>query len=183
MPPVVAGLAQAGMVLLALALAYRPLGDHMARVFSAEEHTRAERAVYRLCRVDPDGEQRWSTYAFGVLGFSFVGIVLLYLLQRLQPLLPFAFGRGEVAPGMAFNTAVSFVTNTNWQSYVPETALGHAVQMAGLTVQNFVSAAVGLAVSMALVRGFVRARTDRLGNFWVDLVRGTLRLSSSSPPG
>ncbi|MFC5289862.1 potassium-transporting ATPase subunit KdpA [Actinokineospora guangxiensis] len=176
MSPTAAGLAQVGILLGALALAYRPLGDHMARVFSAKEHTRAELAVYRLGRIDPDAGQRWTTYAFGVLGFSLAGIVLLYLVQRLQSLLPFAFGRGDVPPGMAFNTAVSFVTNTNWQSYVPETVMGHTVQMVGLTVQNFVSAAVGLAVAMALVRGFVRTRTDRLGNFWVDLVRGTLRV-------
>ena len=176
MPPTVAGLVQVGILVAALALAYRPLGDYMARVFSAKEHTRAELAVYRLGRVDPEAGQRWSTYAFAVLGFSFAGIVLLYLLQRLQSLLPFAFGRGDVPPGMAFNTAVSFVTNTNWQSYVPETVMGHTVQMVGLTVQNFVSAAVGLAVAMALVRGFVGTRTDRLGNFWVDLVRGALRV-------
>jgi K+-transporting ATPase ATPase A chain len=176
MSPTAAGLAQVGILLAALALAYRPLGDHMARVFSAKEHTRAELAVYRFGRIDPDAGQRWTTYAFGVLGFSFAGIVLLYLVQRVQSLLPFAFGRGDVPPGMAFNTAVSFVTNTNWQSYVPETVMGHTVQMVGLTVQNFVSAAVGLAVAMALVRGFVRTRTDRLGNFWVDLVRATLRV-------
>jgi potassium-transporting ATPase potassium-binding subunit len=176
MSPTVAGLVQVGILVAALALAYRPLGDYMARVFSAKEHTRAELAVYRLGRVDPEAGQRWSTYAFAVLGFSFAGIVLLYLLQRLQSLLPFAFGRGDVPPGMAFNTAVSFVTNTNWQSYVPETVMGHTVQMVGLTVQNFVSAAVGLAVAVALVRGFVGTRTDRLGNFWVDLVRGALRV-------
>ena len=111
-----------------------------------------------------------------MLGFSFVSIVLLYLIQRLQPLLPFGFGRGAVEPGIAFNTAVSFVTNTNWQSYVPEAVMGHTVQMLGLTVQNFLSAAVGLAVAIALVRGFVRAKTDRLGNFWVDLTRGVVRI-------
>ncbi|PPK63234.1 potassium-transporting ATPase subunit KdpA [Actinokineospora auranticolor] len=172
----VAGLLQVALLFLALGLVYRPLGDYMARVYSDTRHNRVERAVYRLVRVDPDSEQRWSTYAFGVLGFSFAGIALLYLLQRIQSILPFDFGRGDVQPGMAFNTATSFVTNTNWQSYVPETVMGHTVQLVGLTVQNFVSAATGLAVALALVRGFVRARTDRLGNFWVDLTRGTVRI-------
>jgi K+-transporting ATPase ATPase A chain len=111
-----------------------------------------------------------------VLGFSFVGVVLLYLLQRLQPLLPMSFVRGAVEPAMAFNTAISFVTNTNWQSYVPEQVLGNTVQTAGLTVQNVVSAAVGMAVAVALVRGFARSATDRLGNFWVDLTRGVTRI-------
>ncbi|KOX17998.1 potassium-transporting ATPase subunit A [Saccharothrix sp. NRRL B-16348] len=176
MPPTVAGLVQVGLLIAALAVVHRPLGDYMARVYTSTTHLKVERAVYRTARVDPDSEQRWGTYALGVLGFSFVGVAFLYLLQRLQPLLPFDFGRGSVAPGMAFNTAVSFVTNTNWQSYVPETVLGHTVQMVGLTVQNFVSAAVGMAVAVALVRGFVRHRTDRLGNFWVDLVRGVVRI-------
>jgi K+-transporting ATPase ATPase A chain len=171
-----AGLAQAGLLVVALAVVHRPFGDHLARVYTGTTHTRAERAVYRVARIDPASEQRWTTYALGVLGFSFAGVVLLYLLQRLQPLLPFDFERGAVPPATAFNTAISFVTNTNWQSYVPETTLGHTVQVVGLTVQNFVSAAVGLAVAMALVRGFVANRTDRLGNFWVDLTRGTLRV-------
>ncbi len=176
MSPLVAGLLQAGLLVAALAAVYRPLGDHMARVFRAKSHLKLERAVYRFARIDPDAEQKWSTYAYGVLGFSFVGIVFLYVIQRIQSLLPLDFGRGNVPEGMAFNTAISFVSNTNWQSYVPEAVMGHAVQMIGLTVQNFVSAAVGLAVAVALVRGFTRSRTDRLGNFWVDLTRGTVRI-------
>jgi K+-transporting ATPase ATPase A chain len=175
MSPTWAGLVQAGLLLLALGLAYKPLGDYMARVFASEKHLKLEKAVYRAGRVDPDSQQHWKTYASSVLAFSFVSVVLLYLIQRLQPLLPFGFGR-VVQPGVAFNTAVSFVTNTNWQSYVPEAVMGHAVQMLGLTVQNFVSAAVGLAVAIALIRGFTRAKTDRLGNFWVDLTRGTIRI-------
>jgi K+-transporting ATPase ATPase A chain len=171
-----AGLVQAGLLLVALAVVYRPLGDYMARVYSSERHLRGERALYRLFRVNPDSEQRWPVYALSVLAFSLVSIVLLYLLQRLQPLLPLSFGRGAVDPGTAFNTAVSFVTNTNWQSYVPETVMGHTVQMAGLTVQNFLSGAVGMAVAVALIRGFVRSGTDRLGNFWVDLTRGVVRI-------
>jgi potassium-transporting ATPase potassium-binding subunit len=170
------GFLQVGLLVLALAAVYKPLGDYMARVFTDKRHLAVERAIYRIGRVNPDSEQRWPVYAAGVLGFSFVSIVLLYLIQRLQPLLPFSFGRGAVDPGIAFNTAVSFVTNTNWQSYIPEAVMGHTVQMLGLTVQNFVSAGVGLAVAIALIRGFVRSRTDRLGNFWVDLVRGSVRI-------
>ncbi|MET9632129.1 potassium-transporting ATPase subunit KdpA [Lentzea sp. NPDC006480] len=176
MSPLVAGLLQVGILVAALAVVYRPLGDYMARVFEANSHSKVEKAVYRFARIDPDAQQKWSTYAYGVLGFSFVGIVFLYVIQRLQTVLPFNFGRGNIEPGMAFNTAISFVANTNWQSYVPEAVMGHAVQMIGLTVQNFVSAAVGLAVAIALIRGFVRHQTDRLGNFWVDLTRGTLRI-------
>ncbi len=176
MSPLVAGLVQVGILVAALAVVYRPLGDYMARVFRAARHSKVELAIYRFARIDPNTEQKWSTYAYGVLGFSFVGIVFLYVLQRVQSVLPFDFGRGNVSEGMAFNTAISFVTNTNWQSYVPEAVMGHTVQMVGLTVQNFVSAAVGLAVAVALIRGFVRHQTDRLGNFWVDLVRGTLRI-------
>lgn len=176
MSPLVAGLLQVGILVAALAVVYRPLGDHMARVFTAKSHLRAEKAIYRFARINPDTEQKWSTYAYGVLGFSFVGIVFLYVIQRIQSVLPLNFDRGNVPEGMAFNTAISFVANTNWQSYVPEAVMGHTVQMIGLTVQNFVSAAVGLAVAIALVRGFVRHQTDRLGNFWVDLVRGTIRI-------
>lgn len=176
MSPTVAGLLQVGLLIVALAVVYKPLGDYLARVFKSTKHLRVESAIYRVVKVSPDSEQHWKTYASGVLGFSAMSIILLYLLQRLQAILPFNFGRGPVESGIAFNTAVSFVTNTNWQSYVPEKVMGHTVQMLGLTVQNFVSAAVGLAVAMALVRGFVRAKTDRLGNFWVDLVRGTIRI-------
>jgi potassium-transporting ATPase potassium-binding subunit len=176
MSSTVAGLLQVGLLLLALGLVYKPLGDYLARVFTSTRHLAVERVIYRAVRVSADSEQHWKTYAASVLGFSFVSIVLLYVLQRAQAVLPWSFGRGAVDPGIAFNTSISFVTNTNWQSYVPEVVMGHAVQMVGLTVQNFLSAAVGLAVAIALVRGFVRARTDRLGNFWVDLTRGTVRI-------
>jgi len=176
MSSTVAGLLQVGVLVVVLAAVYKPLGDHLARVFTDRKHLAVERVIYRVGRINPEAEQRWPVYAAGVLGFSFVSIVLLYLVQRLQPVLPWHFGRGSVDPGIAFNTAVSFVTNTNWQSYVPEVVMGHTVQMLGLTVQNFVSAAVGLAVAIALVRGFTRSSTDRLGNFWVDLVRGTVRI-------
>jgi potassium-transporting ATPase potassium-binding subunit len=180
MPDLLAGLLQVAALLILLGVCYVPLGDYMARVYTSPKHGRAETALYRLIRVDPDADQRWGTYAAGLLGFSFVSIVLLYLLQRLQPLLPLGFGRGvdgdTVPASMAFNTAVSFVTNTNWQSYVPETVLGHTVQMVGLTVQNVASAAVGMAVAVALVRGFTRSGSDRIGNFWVDVTRGVLRI-------
>ncbi|MGH3755801.1 MAG: potassium-transporting ATPase subunit KdpA [Pseudonocardiaceae bacterium] len=176
MPDTAAGLLQVALLLAVLVAVYRPLGDYMARVYTATTHLRAEQVIYWLVRVDPNSDQRWTTYAAGVLGFSVVSIVLLYLLQRLQGWLPLSLGRGAVEPGIAFNTAVSFVTNTNWQSYVPESVMGHLVQMTGLTVQNFLSAAVGMAVAVALIRGFVRSRTDRLGNFWVDLTRGVVRI-------
>ena len=171
-----AGLLQVVLLVGLLAAVYVPFGNYLAATYTSERHWRVERVVYRLVRVDPDSEQRWSGYAAAVLAFSFLSVLLLYLLQRLQGLLPLSLDRGPVEPGIAFNTAVSFVTNTNWQSYVPETVMGHLVQMAGLTVQNFVSAAVGMAVAVALVRGFVRASTDQIGNFWVDLVRGTVRV-------
>ncbi|MEV0049216.1 potassium-transporting ATPase subunit KdpA [Saccharopolyspora shandongensis] len=170
------GLVQVGLLILAIGVVYRPLGDYLAHVYTSEKHWRVEKAVYRLVRIDGDAQQRWTTYAAGVLGFSVMSLALLYLMQRLQPLLPLSFGRGAVDPATAFNTAVSFVTNTNWQSYVPEQVLGHTVQMAGLTVQNFVSAAVGMAVAIALVRGFAAAGTGRLGNIWVDITRGCTRV-------
>ena len=171
-----AGLLQVGLLLVALAVVHKPLGDYMALVFTSGKHWRVERVLYRLFRVNPDSEQRWTTYGAGVLGFSLVGLLLLYLFQRIQPILPWAFGHGAVVPSMAFNTAASFVTNTNWQSYVPEQTLGSAVPMLCLTVQNFVSAAVGLAVAVALIRGFTRSSTDRLGNVWVDITRATVRI-------
>src|SRR5262249_25894810 len=147
-----AGLMQAGLLLLALAVVYRPLGGYLAHVFTTDKHWRMERAIYRVVRVDPDSDQRWTTYAAGVLGFGLVSALLLYALQRIQAWLPLNFGR-VIPPGMAFNNAVSFATNTNWQSYVPESVMGHAVQMLGLTVHNFVSAGMGIAVAVALIRG------------------------------
>ena len=172
-----AGLAQVGLLLLALAVCYKPLGDYMARVFTTDKHWRVEKLIYRVTRVNPDSEQRWNTYAGGVIGFSFAGVVLLYLLQRFQGLLPWAVSHAAIVPSMSFNTAVSFVTNTNWQSYVPEQTMGNAVPMLGLTVQNFLSGAVGIAVAIALIRGFVRANTDRIGNLWVDVTRAAVRIA------
>ena len=175
----VAGLVQAALLIVLLAIVYVPFGDYMARALTSEKHLRVERAIYRVVRVDADSGQRWTTYASALLAFSFFGVLLLYLIQRFQPLLPMGFGRGvdgQIPPAMAFNNAISFVTNTNWQSYVPEQVVGNTVQMAGFTVQNFLSAAVGIAVAVALIRGFLRAETDRLGNFWVDLTRSVIRI-------
>jgi K+-transporting ATPase ATPase A chain len=176
MTPGLASVLQVALLVAALAAAYVPLGDYMAKVFADTRHLRVERLIYRIGGVGADADQRWPVYARAVLGFSFVGILLLYALMRLQDRLPLALGLPAVGPDGAWNTAVSFVTNTNWQWYSGESAMGHLVQMSGLAVQNFVSAAVGLAVAIALVRGFARHRTDRLGNFWVDLVRGTVRI-------
>jgi K+-transporting ATPase ATPase A chain len=171
-----AGWLQAGLLILALALSYRPLGDYMAYIFSSDKHWRGEGVLYRLMGVDPDADQQWQVYARSLLAFSAVSVLFLYWFQRLQQHLLLSLGFGPVTPDQSFNTATSFVTNTNWQSYSGESTMGHLVQMAGLAVQNFVSAAVGIAVVIALIRGFTRSRTDRIGNFWVDLTRGSLRL-------
>ncbi|TJZ91877.1 potassium-transporting ATPase subunit KdpA [Actinacidiphila oryziradicis] len=160
----------------ALALSFRPLGDYMAHILTTPKHLRAEAIVYRLGGVDGDADQKWSAYLRSVLAFSAVSVLFLYGFLRLQSHLLLSIGMKAVAPALSFNTAASFVTNTNWQAYSGESAMGHLVQMAGLAVQNFVSAAVGIAVVAALIRGFTRKRTDRVGNFWVDLTRVVLRL-------
>jgi K+-transporting ATPase ATPase A chain len=170
------GILQIATVVLLLALLYRPLGDWIARTYTAAKDWRVERGVYRLVGVDPSSEQTWQAYARGVLAFSVVGVLFVYALQRFQAVLPYSLGLPPVPEGLAFNTAVSFVTNTNWQSYSPELTLGYTVQLAGLAVQNFVSAAVGIAVAIALVRGFARRGSTTIGNFWVDLVRGVTRI-------
>jgi K+-transporting ATPase ATPase A chain len=171
-----AGWLQAGVLVAALVAAHRPLGEAMARIFTSTGHTRVERGLYRVMGVDPDAEQTWRTYLRSVLAFSAVSVLALYAFQRLQEHLWLSLGFPAVAPDLAWNTAASFVTNTDWQAYSGESTLGHLVQMAGLTVQNFLSAAVGIAIAIALIRGFARATTDRVGNFWVDLTRGSLRL-------
>ncbi|MEU0298279.1 potassium-transporting ATPase subunit KdpA [Streptomyces sp. NPDC006175] len=176
MSPVTAGVLQLLALISALALAYRPLGDYMARVYSSEKHYRPEKWIYRAVGADPSASMRWPAYLRGVLAFSAVSVLFLYALQRLQGVLPGSLGFVSIDPDQAFNTAASFVANTNWQSYYGEQAMGHVVQTGGLAVQNFVSAAVGMAVAVALVRGFSRSRTGELGNFWADLVRGTVRI-------
>ncbi|MGP3987666.1 potassium-transporting ATPase subunit KdpA [Streptomyces sp. 3N207] len=176
MSPFLAAVLQLGALIGALALAYRPLGDHMARVYSSDRHLRVEKWIYKAIGANPDAEMRWPAYLRGVLAFSAVSVLFLYLLQRLQGSLPGSLGFSSIDPDQAFNTAASFVSNTNWQSYYGEQAMGHVVQTAGLAVQNFVSAAVGIAVAVALVRGFARSRTGELGNFWADMVRGVVRI-------
>ena len=164
-----------------VAAAARPLGGLMTRVFTGERTwlspvlRPAERGLYRLAGVDEKAEQHWETYAVSMLLFNLAGMLLLYAMQRVQGLLPLnPQGMGAVPADLAFNTAASFTTNTNWQNYGGESTMGRLVQMAGLTVQNFVSAATGIALAVALVRGFARAGARTVGNFWVDLTRGTL---------
>ncbi|MFI0872842.1 potassium-transporting ATPase subunit KdpA [Streptomyces parvus] len=176
MSPQAAGVLQLTALIAALALAYRPLGDHMARVYSSEKHYAPEKWIYEVIGANPAAEMRWPAYLRGVLAFSAVSVLFLYLLQRMQGSLPGSLGFSSIDPDQAFNTAASFVSNTNWQSYSGEQAMGHVVQTGGLAVQNFLSAAVGVAVAVALVRGFARSRTGELGNFWADLVRGTVRI-------
>jgi K+-transporting ATPase ATPase A chain len=176
MSPAWAAVAVLATVAAILAVLYRPLGDYMARTFTSTRDLAAERLVYRFVGVDPAVEQGWRMYLRSVLAFSAVGIIVVYLVQRLQFLLPYSLGLPPVEESLAFNTAISFVTNTNWQSYSPEVTVGYTVQLVGLAVQNFVSAAVGLAVAVALVRGFARTRTSALGNFWVDITRGVGRI-------
>lgn len=161
---------------VAIAVAYRPFGDFMYRSLHPKADSRFERVIFKVIGVNPKGEQAWGVYARSVLAFSAISILFLYLFQRVQDKLWLSLGFSPVKSDQAWNTAVSFVTNTNWQSYSGESTMGHLVQMAGLAVQNFASAAVGVAVVVALVRGFVRAKTDQLGNFWVDLVRICVRI-------
>ncbi|MEV4776945.1 potassium-transporting ATPase subunit KdpA [Microbacterium sp. LWH12-1.2] len=170
------GILQAATLIIALVLLYRPLGDYIAHVYTSARDLRVERGFYRLIGVNPSSEQTWRAYARSVLVFSAAGLLLVYGLQRLQAFLPESLGLPAVPAGLAFNTAASFVANTNWQSYSPEQTMGYTVQLAGLTVQNFVSAAVGLTVAIALTRGLARRGSATIGNFWVDLIRGLGRL-------
>src|SRR6266403_679984 len=177
----IVGWVQIALFEVIVILITRPFGGYMTRVFAGERTFLSpvlrpvERAVYWCCGVDEKEEQHWLTYAVAMLLFSIVGFLTLYALQRLQWYLPFnPQGQTGVEPSSAFNTSVSFVTNTNWQSYVPETTMGYLVQMAGLTVHNFVSAATGIALALALIRGFARREAKAIGNFWVDLTRTTL---------
>jgi potassium-transporting ATPase potassium-binding subunit len=177
----ISGWIQIALFSVIVILITRPIGGYMTRVFVGERTFLSpvlrpvERAVYWCCGVNEKEEQHWLTYAVAVLFFSVVGFLSLYALQRLQWYLPFnPQEQTGVGPSSAFNTSVSFVTNTNWQSYVPETTMSYLVQMAGLTVHNFVSAATGIAMALALIRGFIRREAKTVGNFWVDLTRTTL---------
>jgi K+-transporting ATPase ATPase A chain len=168
--------------LLILACA-KPLGSFIATIIEGRKNFLTpvlgpvERLIYRICGVAENEEQHWTRYAGALLAFSAFSAVLLYVIQRLQVWFPFnpqGYGAGNISPDLGFNTSVSFTTNTNWQSYTPETTLSYFVQMAGLTVHNFTSAAAGLAVAIALVRGFARQSVKTVGNFWVDMTRATL---------
>ncbi len=176
MSPALAAIFEILLVGVVLAAIHVPLGDYIARIFTSGKHLRVESGLYRVLRIDAKADQRWFTYAISVVAFSVVSILVLWGLLAGQAHLPFDFGRAGIGRAQGFNTAVSFVTNTNWQSYSGESALGYTVQAIGLTVQNFLSAGVGMAVVAALIRGVVRRHTDRLGNFWVDLTRISLRL-------
>ena len=173
-----AGIAFLALLVLALVAVHVPLGDYMYRVYTSPKDSRIEKIVYRVIGADPKAQQPWYAYARSVLAFSAVSVLFLFFFELLQDKLPLHLHNPAtpMTPSLAWNTAVSFVTNTNWQAYSGESTQGHLVQMAGLAVQNFVSAAVGMAVAIALVRGFARVKTVEIGNFWVDLVRGTLRI-------
>ncbi|MGZ4754170.1 MAG: potassium-transporting ATPase subunit KdpA, partial [Acidimicrobiia bacterium] len=175
--------AQIALVVAVLAILVPVLGSYMAKVYGDGPAPGdrvllpVERLVYRVCLVDPESEQRWTVYAFSVLAFSMVGALLLYAMQRVQGSLPLNPTHApQVGEALSFNTAVSFLTNTNWQSYYPESTMSHLTQMAGLAVQNFASAAVGMAVAVALIRGIARRHADTLGNFWVDVTRSITRI-------
>ena len=183
-------LAQLVVFLGALVAITKPLGAYMANVFRGERTFLSrplapiEKAIYRICGIDPAIEQTWTTYAAATLIFGLVNFVLFYALLRLQgslPLNPNGFGTAHapsgsipITPDLGFNIAISFMTNTSWQSYPGEMTLSHFAQMTGIAVQSFTSAAAGIAVAVALIRAFVRERTGYLGNFWVDLTRGAL---------
>ena len=175
-----------GVLRIAISLAVvfllvKPLGAYMARVYEGRRTLLdpvlrpLERLLYRLCRIDPNEDMTWQTYTIAMLVFTIAGELLLYGFQRLQPILPLnPQGMGAVSPDLSLNTAMSFTTNTNWQNYGGETTLSYFTQMAGLTVKNFVSAAVGLAIMVALIRGLARRSAQAIGNFWVDTVRSCL---------
>ncbi len=175
------GWIQIALYALLITACVKPLGLYMARVFAGERVFLSpvlrpvERAIYAFCRVDEKDEQHWTTYTIAMLVFSAASFLIVYVIQRLQGFLPFnPQGLGAVSPDSSFNTAVSFASNTNWQGYGGETTMSYFTQMAALTVQNFVSAAVGIALAIALVRGFARASSKTVGNFWADLTRATL---------
>jgi potassium-transporting ATPase potassium-binding subunit len=173
-----AGIAFLALLVLALVAVHVPLGDYMYRVYTSPRDWRVEKIIYRVIGADGKAQQPWYAYARSVLAFSGVSVLFLFFFELLQDKLPLHLKNPAtpMTPSLAWNTAISFVTNTNWQAYSGESTQGHLVQMAGLAVQNFVSAAVGMAVAVALVRGFARVKSIEIGNFWVDLVRGTLRI-------
>src|ERR1017187_5032458 len=171
-----AGWVQGALLVAALAACYVPVGNYMAHIFTTDKHWRGGRGIYKVIGIDPKADQKWRAYLPSMLPFSAVRVLFLYGLERLQHYLLLSLGMANVPPALAWNTAASFVTNTNWQNYGGESTMGYLVQMAGLAVQNFLSAGVGIVVAIALIRGFTRSRTDKLGNFWVDLTRSVTRL-------
>jgi potassium-transporting ATPase potassium-binding subunit len=173
-----AGWLQVALLAAALAACYVPLGNWIARIFTTDKHWKVERGVYKIIGVNPETDQKWSAYLRSMLAFSGISVLFLYGMERLQHyLLGFAGpNMANVPPETAWNTAASFVTNTNWQNYSGESTMNYLTQMSGLAVQNFLSAAVGIVVAIAMIRGFTRSRTDKLGNFWVDLTRCVFRL-------
>jgi len=176
MSSALAGWLQFLLLVAALAACYIPLGNYIARIFTDTKHWRVERGIYKLTGIDPDADMRWTAYVRSILAFSLVCVLFVYLIERTQHWLFWAVGMANVTPDTAWNTAVSFTTNTNWQNYAGEATMGYLTQQSALMVQQFMSAAVGLAVAIAMIRGFTRSRTDRLGNFWVDVTRGVVRL-------
>jgi K+-transporting ATPase ATPase A chain len=171
-----AGWLQFGLLVVALAACYIPLGNYIAKIFTTDKDWKVERFIFRLMGIDSKADQKWSTYVKSILAFSAISVLFLYGIERLQHFLLLSEGMPNVPPDTAWNTAASFVTNTNWQNYAGESTMGYLTQMTGLTVQQFMSAAVGIVVAIAMIRGFTRSRTDKLGNFWVDVTRCVFRL-------
>ena len=175
------GFLQLAIYFLAILAVTKPLGLFMAKIFSGEPTLigrilrPVERLIYRICRVEESQEQHWTAYTAAMLMFNLAGLLLLYAFERLQYFLPHnPQGFAGVAPDLAFNTAVSFTTNTNWQAYSGESTMSYLTQMAALAYHNFVSAATGIALAVAFIRGIARRAATTLGNFWVDLTRTTL---------
>ncbi len=158
-------------VVLLVVVLHVPLGNYMARVYTDGRHLRVEQAIYRLIGAQPDNRQRWSNYGISLLAFSAVSVLFLYGLLLVQTRIPEPWGHKGMTPALAFNTAISFVTNTSWQNYPGESTLGHVGLVVGLGVQAFASCAVGMCVAAALIRGLAQYEVEEIGNFWVDLVR------------
>src|SRR6202451_1227430 len=171
-----AGWLQFLLLFVSLAACHIPLGNYIAHVFTDKKHWRVERGIYKLTGIDPEADMRWTVYVRSILAFSLVCVLFVYLIERTQHWLFWVVGMANVTPDTAWNTAVSFTTNTNWQNYAGEATMSYLTQQGALMVQQFFSAAVGLAVAVAVIRGLTRSRTDRLRHFWVDVTRGTVRL-------
>src|SRR6516164_11239558 len=169
-----AGWLQFALLVAALAACYVPLGNYIARIFTTKEHWRVERGIYKLCGIDPEADMRWSVYVRSILAFSLVSVLFLYLIQRTQHWLFLSVGMANVTPDTAWNTAVSFTTNTNWQNYAGEQTMSYLSQAVGLVYHNFASAATGIVLAVAVTRGLTRRSAQHLGNFWVDFTRCVL---------